>query len=315
MFGSPFNNKETSYLCLDKDDNIDSLRVKLEDVGKTDNLSGFSLLNALIGLNDESIRTGRYAISSEQSLFKTLRRVRNHAQEPVRLVIPSVRTMEELAERVSEYLMLDSTTIVTALKDSAFCSSLGYTVETIPALFIPNTYELYWDVSLDGFFERMKKENDAFWTDERENKAKAMGMTKEEVITLASIVDEETANNGEKPRIAGLYLNRLKEPMPLQSDPTVKFAIGDFSLKRILHNHLDVDSPYNTYRNEGLPPGPIRIPSIAGIDAVLNHENHNFLYMCAKEDFSGTHNFAETYNEHLANARRYTDALDKIGIK
>jgi UPF0755 protein len=164
--------------------------------------------------------------------------------------------------------------------------------------------------------ERMAKENARFWGDaNREAKAKALEMTHEEVITLASIVDEETANNAEKPRVAGLYLNRLHQGIPLQADPTVKFAMGDASLRRILNKHLTTDNPYNTYVHRGLPPGPIRIPTVAGIDAVLNAERHNYLYMCAKEDFSGTHNFAATYAEHLINARRYQRALNERGIK
>lgn len=140
-------------------------------------------------------------------------------------------------------------------------------------------------------------------------------MTHREVMTLASIVDEETANKAEKPMVAGMYIKRLQVGMPLQADPTVKFAIGDFSLRRIWEKHLSVDSPYNTYKNTGLPPGPIRIPSVDGIDAVLNYVHHDYLYMCAKEDFSGTHNFARTYGEHLQNARRYAQALNHRGIK
>ena len=168
----------------------------------------------------------------------------------------------------------------------------------------------------------MKKENDNFWTDERKHKAANLHLSPVEVSTLASIVDEETANDKEKPMIAGMYYNRLmlrdaKYPqgMPLQADPTIKFAWKNFALKRIYNNLLHIHSPYNTYVNPGLPPGPIRVPSIAGIDAVLNMVHHNYLYMCAKEDFSGTHNFAATYEEHMANARRYAAALNKRGIK
>jgi UPF0755 protein len=163
--------------------------------------------------------------------------------------------------------------------------------------------------------KRMQKEHDNFWNADRQAKAQAIGLTPNEVCTLASIIDEETANNGEKPMIAGMYLNRLKTGMPLQADPTIKFALKDFALKRIYHNMLTIDNPYNTYRNAGLPPGPIKIASVAGIDAVLNRVDHNYLYMCAKEDFSGTHNFAATYQEHLRNASKYARALNQRGIK
>ena len=192
---------------------------------------------------------------------------------------------------------------------------LGYDTATIASLFVPNTYEVYWNTDIDKFMQRMVKEHDAFWTTERRQKASRLGLSPEQVCTLASIIDEETANNGEKPMIAGMYLNRLKVGMPLQADPTVKFALQDFSLKRIYHNHLTVNSPYNTYKNIGLPPGPIKVASIQGIDAVLNRVQHNYLYMCAKEDFSGTHNFAMSYQEHLKNAARYSEALNQRGIK
>ena len=181
-------------------------------------------------------------------------------------------------------------------------------------MFIPNTYDLYWNSSVDKLLDKMSEESKKFWTFERKNKAKAMELTPEQVITLASIVDEETANDGEKPMIAGMYYNRLKENMPLQADPTIKFALKKFELKRIYHNMLNTDSPYNTYRNTGLPPGPIRIPTVKGIDAVLNYVHHDYLYMCAKEDFSGTHNFARTYEEHKQNAAKYSKALNERGI-
>lgn len=268
------------------------------------------------GVRPYQVHTGRYAIEPGQSFLTTYRQLRRGQQSPVKLTIPSVRTLERLAGFLGEKLMMDSAEVATQFTDSAFAASYSYTIATLPALFIPNTYEVYWDTSLEKFMERMQRENENFWSrEERETKAKTLNMTHEEVVTLASIVDEETANNGEKPRVAGLYLNRLHYGIPLQADPTVKFATGDPTLRRILNKHLATDSPYNTYLHKGLPPGPIRIPSVAGIDAVLNAEHHNYLYMCAKEDFSGTHNFAATYSEHQANARRYQRALNERGIK
>ncbi|MDE6646831.1 MAG: endolytic transglycosylase MltG, partial [Prevotella sp.] len=202
-----------------------------------------------------------------------------------------------------------------ALYNEETCQWLGYDTCTISAMFVPNTYDVYWNMSVDELLTRMQKEHDRFWQGDREAKAAQMQLTPIEVATLASIIDEETANNAEKPMIAGMYLNRLQQGMPLQADPTIKFALKQFELKRIYNKLLTTDSPYNTYRNTGLPPGPIKIASIKGIDAVLNHVNHDYLYMCAKEDFSGTHNFARTYQEHLKNAAKYTKALNQRGIR
>ena len=243
------------------------------------------------------------------------RHIKNGVQSPISLTIPEARTTERLAKLLSGKLMIDSATIAKSLKDSAFCAKYGYDTTTVVALFIPNTYSIYWNVSMDKFMERMKKEHRDFWNEERRQKAEAMGMNAVQVATMASIIDEETANNAEKPMIAGMYYNRIKAGMPLQADPTIKFAWKDFGLRRIYHKLLYIDSPYNTYKNTGLPPGPIKVASIAGIDAVLNHVDHDYLYMCAKEDFSGTHNFAKTYEEHLKNAARYSEALNKRGIK
>ncbi len=182
-------------------------------------------------------------------------------------------------------------------------------------MFVPNTYDMYWDVSIDNLLQRMKKEHDRFWKGDREAKAAQINLTPAEVATLASIIDEETTDNAEKPMIAGMYINRLRVGMPLQADPTIKFALKQFELKRIYNKLLDTDSPFNTYANKGLPPGPIKIASIKGIDAVLNYVKHDYLYMCAKEDFSGSHNFAKTYQEHLKNASKYTQALNARGIQ
>ena len=297
---------EPHYIYIDKDDNADSVCAK-SSIGWRWKVYAAAL--------PYKVRKGCYLISPEASALATYRMLRNGHQAPVRLTIPSTRTMERLAGKLAHKLELDSTAIADALTDSAFCARYGYDTATIPSLFVPNTYEVYWDITLDNFMKRMQKEHEAFWNKERQLLAKSLDMTPEEISTLASIVDEETANDGEKPMVAGMYLNRLRIDMPLQADPTVRFALGDFSIRRVRHEHLKVESPYNTYINTGLPPGPICIPSIAGIDAVLHHKEHPYLYMCAKEDFSGTHNFAVTYSEHLKNARLYAKALDERNIQ
>lgn len=239
-----------------------------------------------------------------------------HRQPRVtRLTIPPVRTLDDLAQRISTVIDADKASILAAMTDSAFIDSLGYDQQTILALFVPNTYEVWMDVAPRDLMLRLKKENEDFWNDDRLMQAENQALSKVEVITLASIVEQETANDAERPMIAGMYLNRLHKDMLLQADPTVKFAVGDPTLRRILHEHLKTESPYNTYIYKGLPPGPICIPSMASINAVLNPAEHDYLYMCAKEDFSGTHNFAVTLKEHSANAQKYRKALDARGIK
>ena len=306
FFGIPGNGSEENIIYIDKDDTPDSVfnKANLGWRGK--------LINKVMPY--KHVRTGRYAIEPNMDILTLYRKLRNGQQDPILLTIPNSRTMEHLAVAISKKLMLDSPTLVNAFTDEEFCQQMGYNTATLPALFIPNTYEVYWDISLEGLMTRMQKENKAFWNTEREKKAKALNLTHEEICTLASIVDEETANDAEKPIIAGLYLNRLRKGMLLQADPTVKFATGDFSLRRILGKHLQTESPYNTYINIGLPPGPIRIASIVGLDAVLNHREHNYLYMCAKADFSGTHEYAATFNEHKKNARNYIRALNARNI-
>lgn len=312
FFHATFGIGNTVYLYIDADDTPDSVRVKIKNTARPGISAGFPVLSALSGY---TVKSGCYAVEPEDNMFSVFRRLKQGRQTPVRLTIPNVRTMDRLAGTLGKKLMMDSAVVAQHFADSAFCRQYGYDTATMACLFIPNTYEVYWNTSLEDFMKRMQKENTAFWNKERLRLAEAAGLTPNEVVTLASIVDEETANNAEKPMVAGMYINRLRTGMPLQADPTVKFALHDFSLRRIYHNHLNVESPYNTYRNTGLPPGPIRIPSIAGIDAVLNHAKHDYLYMCAKEDFSGTHNFARTYREHLANAAKYSKALNRRGIK
>lgn len=314
-FFSDFSNKETvQYVYIDDDDTQDSVFAKLATVANYHSMTGFWTL-ARHSNYEDNIHTGRYAINPGEGALMVFRHIKNGVQSPISLTIPEARTMERLAKTLSGKIMLDSATIAKSLKDSAFCAKYGYDTATIAAMFIPNTYSIYWNVSMDKLMERMKTEHANFWNDDRQRKAKAMGMNAVEVATMASIIDEETANNEEKPMIAGMYYNRIKAGMPLQADPTIKFAWKDFGMRRIYHKSLFINSPYNTYKNTGLPPGPIKIASIAGIDAVLNHVDHDYLYMCAKEDFSGTHNFAKTYEEHMKNAAKYSAALNKRGIK
>lgn len=316
FFFTDFSKKSTTeYIYIDADDTADSVVVKLGRVGKPHAVNAFSNLARHTGYEGDKIRTGRYAVEPGESTFSLFRKIKNGMQSPVKLTMPESRTTERLAGVLAHKLMLDSAEVAGKLADQDFCSTYGCDTSTVMALFIPDTYEVYWNISLDKLMKKMEKANSNFWNQERTSKAKVMGLTKVEVATLASIVDEETANNSEKPMIAGMYYNRLKKGMPLQADPTIKFALKDFGLRRIYHKLLTVDSPYNTYKNQGLPPGPIKIASVAGIDAVLNYVNHDYLYMCAKEDFSGTHNFAVTYDEHLKNAAKYTKALNNRGIK
>ncbi|MBQ9636948.1 MAG: endolytic transglycosylase MltG [Prevotella sp.] len=321
FFSSFSNSKETQYLYIDQDDTIDSVFTKLSPMAERHAMNGFTTL-VRHSSYAENIHTGRYAISPGDCAISIFRRLKNAQQAPLNLTIPSVRTNDRLAAEIGRKLMLDSAEIAQALYDSAVCKRYGYDTATIACMFIPNTYEMYWNVGLDKFLDRMQQESERFWNDERQAKADEMGLSRNQVITLASIIDEETADNDEKPMIAGMYLNRLwlhnaayPNGMPLQADPTIKFAWKQFELRRIYNKLLTIDSPYNTYRNTGLPPGPIRIPTVAGIDAVLNYAHHDYLYMCAKEDFSGTHNFAATYAEHLQNAARYTKALNNRGIR
>lgn len=305
---------KTQYVFIDNDDTIDSVYAKVGKYSNGYSMNAFRLLSRQMNYA-ANIRPGHYAIEEGVSTLTTFRHIRNGVQAPINLTIPSVRTLERLSEEVSKRLLLSKEDLLKALMDSATCAKYGEDTLNIQCIFIPNTYDIYWDVTVDKFLDRMKTESDKFWNDDRKQKAKAMNMTPEQVITMASIVDEETANDGEKPMVAGMYYNRYKIGMPLQADPTVKYALKEFGLRRILLKHLTVESPYNTYKVIGLPPGPIRIPSVVGIDAVLDHVNHDYLFMCAKEDFSGTHNFAVTYEEHQKNAARYAAALNARGIK
>lgn len=314
VYGSTYRVSEPMYLYIDDSKNFDRLCEQLSAIASEKEIGHFQTLARYLDY-PQNMLTGKYSITNGMSQMELINKLRSGQQTAVRLTFNNIRLKSDLAERLSEQLMTDEQEIFRLLNDSAYCQSLGFTTETIMAMFIPNTYEVYWNTTADRLFQRMKKEYDAFWTVTRMDKARTIGLSPVEVSILASIVEEETAANDEYPIVAGLYINRLKRGMPLQADPTVKFAIGDFSLQRILYTHLEIDSPYNTYKHAGLPPGPLRTPSIRSIDAVLNHTQHPYLYMCAKEDFSGRHNFAITLAEHNRNAERYRAELNRRKIR
>lgn len=306
--------QKTVYVYIDRDDNIDSICHKIAIAGHLRSMWGFRKLSDLRHYG-QHIHTGRYPLHPTDNVYQCFLRFYRGQQTPINLTIGSVRTTDRIAQQVGNRLMIDSAEVAALMNDTTVWQRMGYRKETLACLFIPNTYQVYWDMSAEEFMKRMKKEHDRFWNKERLQKAESIGLTPDEVATLASIVEEETNNKAEQPMVAGLYINRLQRGMPLQADPTVKFALQDFGLRRILNKHLEVESPYNTYLHAGLPPGPIRIASPSGLDAVLNYTRHNYLYMCAKEDFSGTHNFATTLREHTANAQRYWRALNRRGIR
>lgn len=260
------------------------------------------------------VHPGRYLLKADMSNNQLIDLLRSGVQQPVNITFSSIRTKEQLAGRVTAKLEADSVDFIHLLNDDEFLSAYGFNPQTILAMFIPNTYEFYWNTSEEEFFQRMAKEFKIFWNEERKAKLGALGLSQSEVATLASIVQMETARNKEKPTVAGVYLNRVEKGMLLQADPTVIYACGDFSIRRVLNKHKEIDSPYNTYKYAGLPPGPICLPSISSVDAVLNYEKHDYLYFCAKEDFSGTHVFAKTYTQHKVNARKYRQALNKRKI-
>ena len=258
----------------------------------------------------ENVKPGRYLFQQGMNTNQVVNMLRGGLQEPVKVTFNNVRIVEDLAGKVSKYIQADSLSIVNLFYNEEIIKEFGFTKETFRVMFIPNTYEFYWTTNAHEFALRMKTEYEKFWNESRREKAEKTGLTPVEVSILASVVQAETAQKTELNTVAGLYLNRLKRGQLLQADPTVKYAAGDFSLKRILTRHLEIESPYNTYKYAGLPPGPINFPEISAIDAVLNYEKHNYIYMCAKEDFSGFHNFASTLHQHNINASKYRAALN-----
>ena len=283
-----------------------------EDLAKgrfVNDLVSFSFLARLTGY-DKQIIPGRYIFRKNMSNLQALDVLRSARQETVKVVFSNVRLRKELDEKITKNTGVSPEEFDEALATFVKSNNEGFTKDNILCMFIPNTYEVYFNILPDELVERMHQEYKKFWNDQRLEKAKEVGLTPLEVSILASIVQAETIKQDEAPIIAGLYINRLKKDIALQADPTLVYAVGDFTLKRVLNSHKAIKSPYNTYLYPGLPPGPINIPQISNIDAVLNYQKHQYYYMCAKEDFSGYHNFAENLSQHNINARKYQQALD-----
>ncbi|MEZ5020832.1 MAG: endolytic transglycosylase MltG [Bacteroidales bacterium] len=272
------------------------------------------LVTARLKSFGKNVKPGSYVIEPGLSNNSLVNMLRSGLQTPVNVTFNNIRTLDELAGKIGRQIEADSASLASFFNDETNFSPDGFDRNTLISVFIPDTYHLYWSVDARGFYRRMLKEYRDFWNDERTALAASKGLTPAEASVLASIVDEEASKEDEKPRIAGLYINRLRLGMPLQADPTVKFAVNDFSLRRILNKHLEVDSPYNTYKYAGLPPGPIRCPSRSGLESVLNAEEHEYLFMVAKPDRSGYHHFSRTLAEHNRYAAVYRRELNRRRI-
>ena len=262
----------------------------------------------------DNVKGGCYILKPEDNVWNVLTKLYCGNQDAIKVVINKHRTKKQLCEYIGKHLEMNGDTLLALLNNDSVCAEYGHNTKTIIGMFLQNTYEIYWNTTPEKLLNRMKKESDRFWNDDRKSKSKALKLTEDEVITLASIVEEETNKNDEKDNIASVYLNRLRKGMLLQADPTLKYAVGDFTIRRLLNKHIEAESPYNTYKHIGLPPGPICIPSATSIDAVLKNKQTEYLYFCAKADFSGRHAFATTLSQHNANAAAFHAEMNRRKI-
>ncbi|MES2381871.1 MAG: endolytic transglycosylase MltG [Bacteroidota bacterium] len=307
------NVNQPTYIYIQSNESFDRLIYNLDKDHILKNVESFERVAKLLKL-DDSVKSGRYKIGNNMSNLALVRLLKSGKQEPVNLVLKYARRTGNLASAISKQIEPDSTELMNAFNDTSFFYKIGFDSNNIISLFVPNTYNVYWNITPKKFMERMKREYDVFWNSNRTTKAILLKLSPLQVSTLASIVMSETNKVDEMPIVARAYLNRMQKGMPLQADPTVIFALHDDSIRRVLHQHTLFDSPYNTYLYKGLPPGPICMASPAAIDAVLNAPLHNYIYFCAKEDFSGYHNFAGTLEQHNVNARKYQRELSRRGI-
>lgn len=281
-------------------------------------MSSFEIMAKLRSYPD-NVKPGRFLLKKGMNTFQIVGAMRRNV--PVDLAFNNQERLENLCERLSSQIEPDTTKLLAAFRDTAFLQKNGFSNETVFAMFLPNTYQVYWNISAEKFRDKMLEEYNKFWNKDRIAKATALNLTPVQVITLASIVQKESAKKSERPTVAGVYLNRLAKEMPLQADPTVIYALklrdNDFNqvIKRVLYNDLFIASPYNTYQNTGLPPGPIAMPDVDAIDAVLNAEKHDYIYFCASVEKFGYHVFAATYEAHQVNAKKYSEWMNAQGTK
>ena len=301
------------YLYIPTGATYQQVRDSLAEGRFVRDLTSFDFVAARVGY-PEHVQAGRYEIKGAMSLVEIVRMLRAGSQSPVKLVVPKMRTEEDFVKLLAGSLEPSVEAIENMLQDTAYLDSLGLKRETLFAAVFPDTYEFYWNTTPRKAFGKFYKASKVFWTDARKAAAKAQGLTVAQVATVASIVEEETQNVPEKPTIASVYLNRYRKGMKLQADPTARFAGGDFTIKRVTSRQTGIASPYNTYYTAGLPPGPICTPSKSSLEAVLKAPKTDYLFFCAKEDFSGSHNFAATYEQHMVNARKFQQAMDARGI-
>ena len=307
----------TPNVLVDKDDRLfviksgTTYRGVLEDLGKQNMVNDMVSFGFLARLKDfdKNIRPGRYMLRRNMRNLEAINALLGGRNESVSVTFTHVRLLTDLDEKITKNIGVTPEEFEVALNDFMDGNQEGFTKDNILCMFIPNTYQVYYNVVPEELVERLYGEYQKFWTKERKSKAAEIGLTPIEVSILASIVQAEIVKQEEAPIIAGLYINRLKKDIALQADPTLVYAVGDFTLKRVLNEHKEIDSPYNTYKYAGLPPGPINMPQIINIDAVLNYEKSKYLYMCAREDFSGYHNFATNLSHHNINAAKYQRAL------
>ncbi len=301
------------YLYIPTGSDYNALLKQLENGDYINDLWSFNII-AKRASYPNKVKAGKYKITPGMSNFNLIRMLRSGRQEPVKLVINKLRTKQDFITLADNNLEPNADSISMLMHDTILLAQYGLDTNTAMCAVVPDTYEFYWNTTTTNLFKKIAKNYKAFWTEGRIQKAIAKNLTQQQIIIIASIVEEETNMNDEKGNVASVYINRLKIGMPLQADPTVKFAIGDFTIRRVTGTHLAITSPYNTYSNKGLPPGPICTPSKKTIDAVLNAPDTKYIYFCAREDFSGYHNFATNINDHLQNARKYQQALDERGI-
>jgi UPF0755 protein len=304
----------TQYIYIPTGSTFPDVMRILQDEGYLKNSESFRWVAEQMNY-PSLIKPGRYQIKRKMNNRELIGLLRSGRQTPLRLTFSNIRTVEQLAGVVGNKIEADSASIAFLFRDEAFQKNYGFNAQSSLSIVIPNTYEFYWNTSAEEFYIRLAKEYKKFWTESRRTKASKIGLTQAEVSALASIVEQETRRNDEKPTIAGVYLNRYRKGWKLKADPTLVYALGDFTVRRVLNEYKEIDSPYNTYMYTGLPPGPICMPSVASIDAVLNYQEHNYLFFCARADFSGYHAFANTYAEHLVNARKFQKELNRRNIR